>query len=57
MTETNSKPMGSEICTMQIAFPFSSDERMLMYKKKIKEAIAEIPHVRIDIHLMNMPVK
>ncbi len=44
-----------EICTIRIMFPVESDEQALDCKKKIKEALADIPEVQTQFAIMNKP--
>lgn len=44
-----------DICTIQIAFPVSTDEAAIGYKKKIGEILSDIPNSRIEFALTPMP--
>ncbi len=38
----------SELCTIAIVFPLDSDEQILSIKAKIKEALKDLPKVKIE---------
>ena len=44
-----------EICTIRIMFPVDSDEQAIDCKKKIKEALSEVPDVTTQFSLMDIP--
>lgn len=46
---------GSELCTIRIMFPVTSDEQAIEYKRKIAEILAEVPDVQIQFSLMTNP--
>lgn len=48
-----SKP---EICTIRIVFPVESDEQALACKKKVSEALSDIPDVVTQFSISNMPL-
>ena len=47
--------MGSEICSIRIVFPVTSDEQAIGYKKKISDILADIPEAHIDFSLRTLP--
>jgi len=57
MTEPNSKITDSEICTMRIMFPVTSDEQAIEYKKKINALLSEIPDASLQFSLMPVPIR
>jgi len=56
MNENQPIPAEIELCTIRIAFPVESDDEAIGYKKKISEILADIPQVRIEFSLNNVPV-
>jgi len=56
MNENQTTPVEIELCTIRIAFPVETDEQAIGYKKKISEILADIPQVRIEFSLNNVPV-
>lgn len=56
MNEQKTIPAEIELCTIRIAFPVETDEQAIGYKKKISEILADIPQVRIEFSLNNVPV-
>lgn len=56
MNETKQKVTASEVCTIRIAFPVESDEQALACKKKVSEALSDIPDVGIHFSISNMPM-
>ena len=59
MPEPNEKqtpiPVKRDLCRITIAFPVSSDEEAIAYKKKVVEPLADIADARIEFSLMTMP--
>jgi hypothetical protein len=56
MNENQTTPDEIELCTIRIAFPVETDEQAIGYKKKISEVLADIPQVRIEFSLNNVPI-
>jgi len=56
MVETDKMPDEIELCTIRIAFPVKTDEDAIGYKKKISEVLSDIPQVRIEFSLNNVPI-
>jgi len=56
MNENDKIPVEIELCTIRIAFPVESDDKAIEYKKKISEVLSDIPQVRIEFSLNNVPV-
>lgn len=56
MNEQEITPTEIELCTIRIAFPVETDEAAIGYKRKISEILADIPQVRIEFSLNNVPV-
>jgi len=56
MNENDKIPVEIELCTIRIAFPVKTDEDAIGYKKKISEILSDIPQVRIEFSLNNVPV-
>jgi hypothetical protein len=56
MNENQPIPDEIELCTIRIAFPVETDEQAIGYKKKISEVLADIPQVRIEFSLNNVPI-
>lgn len=48
----NTKP---EICSIRIVFPVESDEKAIECKKKIQEALKDLPDAQIHFSLMPAP--
>lgn len=46
-----------QVCTVNVMFPVESDEQAIDVKKKIAEVLSEIPLVRIDFNLTQIPRK
>ena len=49
--------MASEICSIRIMFPVNSDEEALAVKKKITEAVSNIPDVHTNFSISTLPPK
>ena len=45
--ETENPKEPTQVCSMQIAFPVTSDDEAIAYKKKITEILAECPNAQI----------
>ena len=50
--QTRQNQTDSQICSIRIMFPVSSDEQAIEYKKKISSLLAEIPDAQIQFSLM-----
>lgn len=44
-----------EICMLNVVIPDISDERAIACKKKIEDALADIPNVQIRFSIMTAP--
>lgn len=55
MDEQEQKQPPKQVCAIQIGFPVDTDEQAIEYKKKIAAVLADIPKVRIEFSLMNLP--
>lgn len=55
MTTPQTEHSKPEVCTIRIIFPVQSDEQAIECKKKIKEALGDIPDVNIQFSLMSVP--
>lgn len=44
-----------ELCTISIMFEVESDEQALDCKKKIREALSNIPEARVEFSLRSIP--
>lgn len=55
MADGEPKPTPPQICSMRIAFPVSSDEQAIEYKKKIGVVLADLDSVRMNFDLTTMP--
>jgi len=47
----------TQICSIRIGFPVTSDEQAIEYKKKLTEILSDIPNVRIEFSLSAIPTK
>jgi len=56
MTEEEKKEQPTQICSIRIGFPVTSDEQAIEYKKKLTAVISSIPNARIEFSLMIVPV-
>ncbi len=56
MTEDEKIPQPTQICSIRIGFPVTSDEQAIEYKKKLSEVLADMPNARIEFSLMAIPV-
>jgi len=45
----------TQICSIRIGFPVTSDEQAIEYKKKISDAMADMPNARIEFSIMAIP--
>lgn len=54
MNEREEKLPPKQVCTMRIIFPVESDEQAIAYKRKINEALSDLPEAGIDFGLSNM---
>ena len=54
MDETEKKIQPKQVCTIRVMFPVESDGQAIDYKKKINEALSNIPEARIEFSLANM---
>ncbi|GAF86825.1 unnamed protein product [marine sediment metagenome] len=61
MPETNepttSPPQPKEVCTIRIAFPVTSDEEAIKYKRDISGVLSDIPEVHIEFSIRSLPVR
>jgi len=57
MTEENKTPEPTQICSIRIGFPVTSDEQAIEYKKKLTEILSGIPNLRIEFSLSAIPTK
>ena len=57
MDDENKQAIPTQICSIRIGFPVVSDEQAIEYKKKLTEALTDIPNVRIEFNLSTMPTK
>jgi len=48
---------GSEICSIRIMFPVTSDEQAIEYKKKIQSVLSDNPEAQIQFSIATMPAK
>jgi len=48
---------GSEICSIRIMFPVSSDEQAIEYKKKIQSVLSDNPDAQIQFSIATVPAK
>lgn len=51
--ESKQNQTGSEICSIRIMFPVKSDEQALDCKKKIKDALSDVPDVQTQFSIMS----
>ena len=52
--ESSQKENPKQVCTINVVFAIESDEGAIAVKKKIAEAIADVPDVRTDFRIMEM---
>ena len=45
-----------QLCSMRIAFPVTSDEQAIAYKKKVGDILADLDSVRMSFDLTSVPV-
>lgn len=45
----------SEVCTLRIMFPVTSDEKAIEAKHKVEEALADVGDVTVQFALMSAP--
>ena len=59
MTDENEQPVTqpTQICSIRIGFPVTSDEQAIEYKKKITSALVDMSQVRIEFSLSSMPTR
>ncbi|GAI97274.1 unnamed protein product [marine sediment metagenome] len=57
MTIPQTEKSKPELCTIRIMFPVVSDDEAIMCKKRIAEALSDIPDMNIQFSIMNMPTK
>lgn len=57
MTTPQMDKSNSEICTIRIMFPVDSDEQAIEAKKKISEAMADIPETQVQFAIMSNPAR
>ena len=50
--EKNESP--KQVCTITVVFPSDSDEKAIIAKQKIGEAIGDMADARIDFRLTNL---
>lgn len=55
MDVNDKKTVAVQVCTIRIMFPVETDEQAIAYKKRISDALADIPQVRIEFSLMSRP--
>lgn len=55
MDEAEQKPQPTQICSIRIGFPVTSDEQAIEYKKQIGKVLADIPNARIEFSLVAIP--
>ena len=57
MSDDENKESASppQICSLRIGFPVKTDEDAIAYKKKLSAIVADIPNVRIEFSLSQMP--
>lgn len=56
MDETEQKSQPTQICSIRIGFPVTSDEHAIMYKKQLSKVLSDIPNARIEFSLMTIPI-
>ena len=52
MNGVKQKITASDICTIRIMFPVTTDEDALAYKKKIAEALSDKPEAQMQFMIM-----
>lgn len=55
MDGTEQQPQPTQICSIRIGFPVTSDEQAIAYKKQLGKVLADIPNARIEFSLMTIP--
>jgi len=51
--ENNPVP-DSQLCIITVAFPVSNDDQIISVKKKVFEAVAELPRVKTELRITEM---
>lgn len=54
-TENKEPTSPPQICSLRIGFPVTTDEEAIEYKKKLSAVVADIPNVRIEFSLSQIP--
>ncbi len=55
MSEEKSIVKVKELCTVRIVFPVDSDDQALNIKRKLRDALGDVPQARLDFSLTSMP--
>jgi len=56
MTEPVETTPPTQVCSIRIGFPVTSDEQAIAYKKKLNAVLSDIPNARIEFSLVTLPV-
>lgn len=55
MTDENKTSQPTQICSIRVGFPVTSDEQAIEYKKQLSKVLSDIPNARIEFTLMAVP--
>ena len=50
----NNSPAAEQLCFISIVFPVSNDDQIISVKKKVLEAVAELPRVKTELRITEM---
>lgn len=53
MDEEKTEPQKQQVCSIRIAFPVTSDDDAIAYKKKIDNILANIPDANIQFSILS----
>lgn len=56
MDEPEQKTPPRQICSIRIAFPVTTDEQAIAYKKKIGDILSDMPQSRIEFSISSVPI-
>jgi len=50
----NNSPVAEQLCFISIVFPVSDDDQIMAVKKKVFEAVKELPKVKTELRITEM---
>ena len=57
MTGEKQNQTGSEVCSIRIMFPVTSDQQAIDYKQKISEVLEPVENVQFSFTIMSSPTR